>query len=116
MTVGMKGQNNLIACGPDLADAKSVFEKKFYDKTRNDWAERNDFEKVPGKYDMLEMDYSTKVRGVSYSDIILIAKKVEKQCYFIFSSSMNNLSVRILKVVGEMLHRWTPDIVCKKQK
>ena len=56
----MKGQNTLVPCGPDLNEAKKTFEKKFYDKTRNAWDERSNFEKVAGKYDMLEMDYSAK--------------------------------------------------------
>lgn len=32
--------------------------KKFFDKTKNDWNERDDFEKVNGKYDWVKMDYS----------------------------------------------------------
>jgi len=35
---------------------------RFQDKTRNDWANRKKFIKVPGKYDLLEMDYSIQVR------------------------------------------------------
>lgn len=34
---------------------------RFADKTRNEWANRKAFIKVPGKYDLLEMDYSAKV-------------------------------------------------------
>ena len=30
---------------------------RFEDKTKNKWEERDSFVKVPGKYDMLEMDY-----------------------------------------------------------
>uniref|UniRef100_A0A452R6P6 Poly [ADP-ribose] polymerase n=1 Tax=Ursus americanus TaxID=9643 RepID=A0A452R6P6_URSAM len=33
--------------------------RKFLDKTKNNWEDREKFEKVPGKYDMLEMDYTT---------------------------------------------------------
>jgi len=33
----------------------SDFEKKFYDKTRNQWAERAKFKAVAGKYTLLEM-------------------------------------------------------------
>ena len=31
---------------------------RFADKTKNDWGERDNFEKVPGKYDLLIMDYN----------------------------------------------------------
>ncbi|XP_042883678.1 protein mono-ADP-ribosyltransferase PARP3-like isoform X2 [Penaeus japonicus] len=37
-------------------DAIKSFEKKFKDKTRNDWANRENFEAVPKKYTLLEMD------------------------------------------------------------
>ncbi|KAK2191455.1 hypothetical protein NP493_53g17011 [Ridgeia piscesae] len=58
--VGAKGQNNLVACGPDLDEAKEIFTKKFSDKTKNDWASRRNFEKIPGKYDMVKLDYTTE--------------------------------------------------------
>ncbi|XP_022104344.1 poly [ADP-ribose] polymerase 2-like [Acanthaster planci] len=61
--VGKAGQNNLVACGHDLTEAKSLFEKKFYDKTRNEWSLRDGFQKVAGKYDMLKMDYSVDDKG-----------------------------------------------------
>lgn len=35
---------------------------RFQDKTKNSWDMRDCFEKVPGKYDMLKMDYKPKVR------------------------------------------------------
>lgn len=35
---------------------------RFYDKTRNNWNEREDFEKVRGKYDLVAIDYSGGVR------------------------------------------------------
>ncbi|KAM9330785.1 poly [ADP-ribose] polymerase 2 [Gastrophryne carolinensis] len=57
--VGKVGQNSLVQCGGDLQKAKDLFEKKFFDKTKNVWSERGDFEKVSGKYDMLFMDYNT---------------------------------------------------------
>ncbi|KAB5579650.1 hypothetical protein PHYPO_G00197420 [Pangasianodon hypophthalmus] len=56
--VGKVGQNSLVSCGADLAKAKDVFKKKFFDKTKNEWTQRANFEKVPGKYDMVFMDYS----------------------------------------------------------
>uniref|UniRef100_A0A1X7UIB7 Poly [ADP-ribose] polymerase n=1 Tax=Amphimedon queenslandica TaxID=400682 RepID=A0A1X7UIB7_AMPQE len=55
--VGKAGQNDLFSFGGDLESAKNAFRKKFEDKTKNKWEERHSFVKVPGKYDMLEMDY-----------------------------------------------------------
>ncbi len=55
--VGMNGQNSLVRCGGDLDHAKATYKKKFTDKTKNDWDERADFEKVAGKYDLVHMDY-----------------------------------------------------------
>lgn len=66
--VGKKGQTNLVSCGPDLDDAKQVFCRKFSDKTKNDWALRQKFVKVPGKYDMLEMDYNPEEKEESEVD------------------------------------------------
>ncbi|CAL8343212.1 unnamed protein product [Merluccius merluccius] len=60
--VGKSGQNNLTACGGDLLKAKDFFKKKFQDKTKNEWENRANFEKVPGKYDMVFMDYSTSTK------------------------------------------------------
>ena len=31
---------------------------RFTDKTKNDWEDRHNFQKVPGKYDLLIMDYN----------------------------------------------------------
>ncbi|XP_027009409.2 poly [ADP-ribose] polymerase 2 isoform X2 [Tachysurus fulvidraco] len=58
--VGKVGQNTLVPCGADLAKAKDVFMKKFFDKTKNEWTQRANFEKVAGKYDIVFMDYSPK--------------------------------------------------------
>ncbi|XP_075685252.1 poly [ADP-ribose] polymerase 2 [Rhinoderma darwinii] len=57
--VGKVGQNSLVSCGVDLQKAKDVFQKKFFDKTKNLWSERAHFEKVPGKYDFLHLDYNS---------------------------------------------------------
>ncbi|KAK7114291.1 hypothetical protein V1264_000374 [Littorina saxatilis] len=58
--VGYKGQNNLMSPGGDLDKAKQIFSKKFQDKTKNDWSQKDSFVKVPGKYDMVHLDYSAK--------------------------------------------------------
>ncbi|XP_052476232.1 poly [ADP-ribose] polymerase 2 isoform X2 [Carassius gibelio] len=58
--VGKVGQNSLVNCGGNLAQAKDTFKKKFFDKTNNEWEHRANFEKVTGKYDMVFVDYSTE--------------------------------------------------------
>ncbi|XP_042557039.1 poly [ADP-ribose] polymerase 2 [Dipodomys spectabilis] len=60
--VGKVGQHSLVACSGDLTRAKEIFQKKFFDKTKNNWEDREKFEKVPGKYDMLQMDYATNTQ------------------------------------------------------
>ncbi|XP_066579043.1 poly [ADP-ribose] polymerase 2 [Amia ocellicauda] len=57
--VGKVGQSTLVSYGGDLSKAKDVFMKKFLDKTKNEWHNRSRFEKVAGKYDIVQMDYST---------------------------------------------------------
>ncbi|KAN0032467.1 hypothetical protein ACTFIV_006365 [Dictyostelium citrinum] len=42
-----------------LNQAISLFCSKFYEKTKNTFADRANFKKVAGKYDMIELDYST---------------------------------------------------------
>ncbi|XP_036151983.1 poly [ADP-ribose] polymerase 2 isoform X3 [Myotis myotis] len=61
--VGKVGQHSLVACSGDLSKAKEVFQKKFLDKTKNNWEDREKFKKVPGKYDMVQMDYTTNTQN-----------------------------------------------------
>lgn len=56
--VGNNGQKKLDECGADLDRAKTTFEQKFFDKTKNHWCDYDGFEKVPGKYDLLKVDYN----------------------------------------------------------
>ncbi|XP_057184241.1 poly [ADP-ribose] polymerase 2 isoform X3 [Triplophysa rosa] len=58
--VGKVGQNSLVSCGGNLAQAKDTFKKKFFDKTKNEWEHRAHFEKVAGKYDMVFVDYNAE--------------------------------------------------------
>ncbi|XP_060636115.2 poly [ADP-ribose] polymerase 2 [Anolis sagrei] len=55
--VGKPGQHSLVSFAGALAKAKDLFTKKFLDKTKNEWTKRQNFEKVPGKYDLLHLDY-----------------------------------------------------------
>ncbi|KAK3741942.1 hypothetical protein RRG08_024688 [Elysia crispata] len=58
--VGYSGQTNLVNCGSNLDSAKTTFAKKFKDKTGNDWSMKDNFQKIPGKYDLLIMDYNAE--------------------------------------------------------
>ncbi|KAK3890663.1 hypothetical protein Pcinc_005397 [Petrolisthes cinctipes] len=74
--VGANGQKSLQPCATNLDKAKNIFMKKFSDKTKNDWDMRDLFEKVPGKYDMLSMDYS---KGEDMPDTAEAAKKSQEK-------------------------------------
>lgn len=52
--VGETGQSKLNYF-PSLEDAKKDFEKKFRDKTKNSWANRDPFVAHPGKYTLIEV-------------------------------------------------------------
>eukprot|EP00808_Paulinella_micropora_P010448 g5899.t1 len=54
--VGEPGQNALKDCGSNVAQAISQFEKKFKDKTKNDWSNRHNFVKHAGKYQLVETE------------------------------------------------------------
>jgi hypothetical protein len=56
--VGETGQNNGLESYTNANDAIKSFEKKFKDKTRNDWKNRDNFKPSPGKYTLIEMDSS----------------------------------------------------------
>lgn len=40
---------------PSVDKAAANFNKKFKDKTKNNWSERDNFKPVPGKYTLIEM-------------------------------------------------------------
>ncbi|KAF9912310.1 Poly [ADP-ribose] polymerase 2 [Linnemannia zychae] len=53
--VGANGQSSTDNCFT-LDAGKALFERKYKDKTRNNWADRDNFVKVPGKYHLLPPD------------------------------------------------------------
>ncbi|XP_008297456.1 poly [ADP-ribose] polymerase 2 [Stegastes partitus] len=73
--VGKVGQSSLTACGGDLLKAKDTFKKKFFDKTKNEWEQRDSFEKVAGKYDLVFMDYSTNEKEENQTVVDAAPKK-----------------------------------------
>lgn len=61
--VGEVGQSKLSRF-ESLEDAKKSFEKKFRDKTKNSWAERDHFVAQPGKYTLIEVQREDKAQEV----------------------------------------------------
>ncbi|XP_032996540.1 protein mono-ADP-ribosyltransferase PARP3 [Lacerta agilis] len=55
--VGEVGQSKLNAF-PSLEEAKKDFEKKFRDKTKNSWADRENFVAHNGKYTLIEVQHA----------------------------------------------------------
>ena len=52
---GERGANSLQGPDSDKNVAIKLFEKKFKDKTKNNWTNRNSFNPVKGKYTLIEM-------------------------------------------------------------
>ncbi|XP_060984450.1 protein mono-ADP-ribosyltransferase PARP3 isoform X2 [Dama dama] len=61
--VGEVGQSKLSRF-VSLEDAKKDFEKKFRDKTKNSWAERDHFVAHPGKYTLIEVQREDEAQEV----------------------------------------------------
>jgi poly [ADP-ribose] polymerase len=55
--VGVKGQDKLSGPYTSSDHAVSEFTSKFYDKTKNEWVNRSNFEAYPNKYTWLEIDF-----------------------------------------------------------
>uniref|UniRef100_A0A0X3PIK9 NAD(+) ADP-ribosyltransferase n=1 Tax=Schistocephalus solidus TaxID=70667 RepID=A0A0X3PIK9_SCHSO len=66
--VGKTRQHILIPCGSNLQSALAIFTKKFRDKTGNLWAEKKDFIKQPGLYDLIEQDFGDLTDSVQQED------------------------------------------------
>ncbi|XP_006169402.1 protein mono-ADP-ribosyltransferase PARP3 [Tupaia chinensis] len=61
--VGEVGQSK-ISRFTQLEDARKDFEKKFRDKTKNNWAERDSFVAHPGKYTLIEVQGEDETQEV----------------------------------------------------
>jgi len=73
--VGEPGQSSLKRFGVEAAGRKA-FEKKFRDKTKNAWFNRDNFVKVQGKYDIVETE---EVEGDGGDEESPIGKLSESQ-------------------------------------
>ena len=52
---GESGQSNLSKL-PNAESSVKMFEKKFKEKTKNNWSDRDNFQSHPGKYTLIEVD------------------------------------------------------------
>ena len=73
----MKGPFN------DLQHAIKEFTKKFKEKTKNNWEDREDFQPAKGKYTLLEMDGQDEAENIE--------EKVSKLLINVFSTGQQNL-------------------------
>nr|XP_022343214.1 poly [ADP-ribose] polymerase 2-like isoform X3 [Crassostrea virginica] len=71
--VGYQGQEIEKSHGDNLEKAKNEFKKKFKDKTKNNWDQRMDFEKVPGEYDLLAIEY--EIQGSNDPSAVKLEKE-----------------------------------------
>ncbi|URE08762.1 hypothetical protein MUK42_23984 [Musa troglodytarum] len=63
--VGVRGQDKLLGPYTSQEAATHEFEKKFYDKTKNQWCLRKEFKCHPKCYTWLEMDYTDSENGTA---------------------------------------------------
>lgn len=87
---GESGQNNLA--GPSTADAAiKNFEKKFKDKTKNNWSDRENFVSHSGKYTLIEVDgdqdAEVKVFSLFVFDVLEVFKSIKIWPILIFCVS-----------------------------
>ncbi|XP_078336144.1 poly [ADP-ribose] polymerase 2-like isoform X3 [Crassostrea virginica] len=71
--VGYPGQESEKSHGDHLEKAKNEFKKKFKQKTKNNWDQRMDFKKVPGKYDLLAIEY--EIQGSNDPSAVKLEKE-----------------------------------------
>ncbi|XP_062517252.1 protein mono-ADP-ribosyltransferase PARP3-like [Corticium candelabrum] len=75
--VGESGQNAMKEAFGDLNKAVKEFEKKFKDKTKNDWSARHKFTPAPGKYTLIEMDDEDEDDGGTAAKLAALDDKTD---------------------------------------
>ncbi|XP_033822504.1 protein mono-ADP-ribosyltransferase PARP3 [Periophthalmus magnuspinnatus] len=95
--VGETGQNK-VSTFKAVEQAIKEFEKKFKDKTKNNWSDRDDFVSHPGKYTLIEVDgeqdAEVKVDSVDGRSVVknvqpcTLDKPTQKLIELIFSTDM----------------------------
>lgn len=67
-----------------MEKAVKAFEKKFSDKTKNKWSERENFSAVSGKYTLLEMgDDGNEDDGAPQQPVAVVRSVIFSICVFI---------------------------------
>lgn len=94
--VGVQGQDKLFGPYSAKNDAISEFEAKFFDKTKNKWAERLHFKSVHKKYTWLERDYSDDVIEPSESK----ADKIDKKKFITKPTQESKLESRVAQFIS----------------
>ncbi|XP_051996539.1 protein mono-ADP-ribosyltransferase PARP3-like [Xyrauchen texanus] len=95
--VGESGQNNLA--GPSHVDAAiKCFEKKFKDKTKNNWSDRENFVSHSGKYTLIEVDgdqdAEVKVDTVDSGDV-----KVKNVQHVVLPCKLDEATQRLIRFI-----------------
>lgn len=85
---GEVGQNALKGPFKDLSEAEKEFKKKFKDKTKNTWDDRENFSPKNGKYTMIEIE------AADSQDIQQMEEKVKR--YFIMRTKKPTLCRNIV--------------------
>ncbi|KAI5109210.1 poly [ADP-ribose] polymerase 3, partial [Silurus meridionalis] len=89
--VGEAGQNNLA--GPSkVDDATKNFEKKFKDKTKNNWSDRDSFVSHAGKYTLIEVegDQEAEVKATVMDTKNILPCKLEAATQRLIKLIFNN--------------------------
>lgn len=93
--IGEDGQNSNQVCA-SLDAAADAFRKKFQDKTKNKWENRNEFKPAAGKYTLLEMDHADDgaddaaktTDGTSSNKECTLEPKLRETVQLIFNNDM----------------------------
>ena len=82
---GEPGQNAMKGPFSDDSAAIKDFEKKFKDKTKNNWSDRANFQAVKGKYTLLEMAGDDD-EGEDDVDFSLVQVNIYSTFYCVYSN------------------------------
>ena len=73
----------------DLESAVKLFEKKFLDKTKNKWADRDSFTPKKGKYTLIEMADEDEVdTAVRFSIFLFLYASLKNGTYYVMPLSV----------------------------
>lgn len=78
--IGENGAHALKRCGANLVQAKALFEEKFFQKTGNRWAERRNFTKRPGMYQMIKREHCEQEDPINFETFLRKAAESNVEC------------------------------------